>query len=1059
MTIPLSGPRLFSKPDQITEALQIPFSAEQLEAITAPLEPTVVIAGAGSGKTTVMAARVVWLVGTGQVRPEEVLGLTFTRKAAAELASRVSAALERAGVLTGSEAEGAELIMTYDSFAARLVAEFGLRIGIDRDPVMLTGASRFRLATRAVADAPGPFQHISRLSHHNIPERVLALDAEMQSHLVEPAAVLAECSQSEERFHAAPLYRGKTMRDVAKALDATAERRELLDLVARYQELKQRLGVVEFADQLREAVQLVSRAPEVGDQLRQRFRVVLLDEYQDTSAAQARLLRDLFAGGLPGAVTGFPVTAVGDPYQAIYGWRGAASGNILEFPRHFRRADGSPAVRQSLSINRRSGHRILAVGNALAGSLAAAPGEAGVRLVAPEGTGPGAVAAATFDTFRDEVAWVAEMVLTRHESGTGWADQAILVRRNGLLAPIFEALRERDIPVEIVGLGGLLGLPEIVPIVSTLRVIDDVTANPDVAALLTGPRWQLGLSDLELLGLRARQLAGATARPAGLDEALVHAVTGVDPGETVCLLDAVADPGDCGISEAARTRLRDFHAQITELRRHAADPVGDLVTRVIHTLGLEEELVAAGADTSQVSRFVAEVAGYTDVDGDGSLTGLLAYLDAEEDFGEGLQQAVPTESDSVKLMTVHRAKGLEWDTVFLPGLVDRVFPAEPRSCIWPLRAETVPATLRGDAAAIPQLREYTKDGLAAYRDATRMEHRLAEDRLAYVAVTRAKRFLVATCHLWTPGTVRPRAESPYFEAIRAASEAQSTYLDLATRDALSNPVPAEPARAGWPTDLDQDVVSARRAASQLVQEAARVVDSGAAELAAWPWESGTLTAEDEARVAEWDAGVQHVIELLRRRRAGEVPLPDGLSTTALMALRADREDFAASLLRRMPRRPSAKARTGAWFHTWLQQRFELPATLDELAPAAGGEVDEFRALTAAFERGRFAQLTPLGVEVPFLMTRGQHVLRGRIDAVYSWPADGFEYLVVDWKTSARAADPLQLAVYRQAWAEARGVNPEVVGAAFYHVLTDDLRFVDAPAALIGEALTTEMEPG
>ena len=721
--------QLLSSPGQLIDALQIPFSSEQLDAITAPLEPAVIIAGAGSGKTTVMAARVVWLVGTGQVRPEEVLGLTFTRKAAAELGSRVAAALDRAGVLTGLDGEGAELVMTYDSFAARLVSEFGLRIGIDRDPVMVTGASRFRLATRVVANAPGPFRSISRLSHHSIPERVLALDAEMQSHLVSAEAVLQECARAERRFAEAPLYRGRTMRDVEKALDATEERRELLQLVEDYQELKQRLGVVEFADQLREAVRLVTRVPAVGQEMRRRFKVVLLDEYQDTSSAQARLLRELFTGAPSSDAMGFPVTAVGDPYQAIYGWRGAASGNILEFPMQFRRGDGTPAARYTLSVNRRSGQRILDVGNALARDLAAAPGEEGVSLLAPEGAPAGMVAAATFDTFRDEVDWIAESVIARHETGTGWAELAILVRRNALLAPLFEALRERDVPVEIVGLGGLLALPEVAPIVATLRVIDDVTDNPAVATLLSGPRWQIGLADLELLGERARQLAGPSAQPTAMDEALLHAVTQADPGEVVCLLDAVADPGELPFSPEARERLLRFHREIAGLRRHAAEPVADLVTRVIAVLGLEAELIASGAETSQVARFVAEVAEYTDVDGDGTLTGLLAYLDAEEDFGEGLQQAVPTEADSVKLLTVHRAKGLEWDTVFLPSLVDQVFPSEPRSGIWPTRAETLPATLRGDSSSIPQLREFSKNGLAAYRDASRADHRLAEDRL------------------------------------------------------------------------------------------------------------------------------------------------------------------------------------------------------------------------------------------------------------------------------------------------------------------------------------------
>lgn len=1055
MTIHPIRPTLFTSPEQLSDALAIPFSQEQLECITAPLEPAVIIAGAGSGKTTVMAARVVWLVGTGQVKPEEVLGLTFTRKAAAELAGRVADALANAGVLTGRDGEGAELVMTYDSFAARLVGEFGLRIGIDRDPVMITGASRFRLASRVVADAPGPFHSISRLSHHSIPERVLALDAEMASHLVTADQVLEHARVAEHRFREAPLYRGNPMRDIVRALDATAERRELVSLVGRYQELKQKLGVVEFADQLREAVRLVTHVPEVGQELRRRFRVVLLDEYQDTSSAQAELLRRLFTGPADSDAMGFPVTAVGDPYQAIYGWRGAASGNILEFPYQFRRTDGAPAQRQTLSINRRSGHRILEVGNRLAAGLHAAPGEEGVSLVAPEGAKPGAVAAAMFDTFRDEVDWLAETVIRQHEDGTQWRDQAVLVRRNAALAPIFEALRERDVPVEIVGLGGLLGLPEVAPIVATLRVLDDVTANPDVAALLTGPRWNFGLADMEALGARARQLAAESRIDPPEADDLAQAVTQADPGEVLSLLDAVADPGDAALSHEARRRLARFHGEITALRRHVAEPVADLVTRVIGTLGLEAELIATGKDTSQVARFVAEVASYVDVDGDGSLTGLLAYLDAESEHGEGLMQAVPSEDDSVKLMTVHRAKGLEWHTVFLPSLVDKVFPSESRSGVWPQRADTLPAPLRGDAGSIPQLGEHTKKGIDAYREALRADHRLSEDRLAYVAATRAKQLLLASAHIWTPENIRPRAESPYFAVIRELCEGAGTYLDASTRGADTNPIPAEPVRAAWPVELDAAALAQRAASAELITQAGELVGADADARLEWAWQSGVLPQEDAAVVAQWDESIHHLTELAQRRGGRSVELPDGLSATALMALQADQEAFAAGLLRRMPRRPSMGARVGSRFHEWLQARFLLPASFEELEPQAAPPTDDLTRLIEAFERGRFATRTPLGVEVPFLMRRGPHVLRGRIDAVYAWAADGLEYLVVDWKTSNQAADPLQLAVYRQAWAEARGVPASVVGAAFYHVLTDHLRFVDAPVRLVDEALEVE----
>ena len=159
-------------PGQLADALGIPFSDQQLSAITAPLEPAVIIAGAGSGKTTVMAARVVWLVGSGQVRPEEVLGLTFTRKAAGELGLRVRRALQRAGVLGDDQEAGEELILTYDAFAGRLVAEHGLMLGIEGDARMITGAARYRLAARVVADTPG-LGELARLRPATVTQRLL----------------------------------------------------------------------------------------------------------------------------------------------------------------------------------------------------------------------------------------------------------------------------------------------------------------------------------------------------------------------------------------------------------------------------------------------------------------------------------------------------------------------------------------------------------------------------------------------------------------------------------------------------------------------------------------------------------------------------------------------------------------------------------------------------------------------------------------------------------------------------------------------------------------------
>ena len=1031
-------------PGDLCDALGIPFSPEQLNAICAPLEPQVIVAGAGTGKTTVMAARVVWLVGTGQVRAEQVLGLTFTRKAAAELGGRICHALERADLASRDETEGGEMVLTYDAFAARLVREHGLRLGIEADARLLSGASRFRVAARAVAEHSLPLEHLSRLSPRQLPERVLALDAALGSHLATPAQVREFSLRARARFEKAPLWRGSPTKAVLEAQGAIDERLELLELVETYRELKKKLGLVEFADQQAQAVELAQSFPAVGATLRQRFRVVLLDEYQDTSSAQAILLRALFSGADTASGRGFPVTAVGDPNQAIYGWRGAAASNILGFPTHFPGATGEPAKEFTLTINRRSGSRILDVGNALAEPLTRNRG-GGVELRPGEGAPDGEVRVLCFDTLAEELDWLATDVTARHAEGTAWRDIAVLTRRNDVLTSVWERLREHDVPVEIVGIGGLLRLPEIAPVVATLKVLADPLANAEVAGLLTGERWRLGLADLAALARRARELAPGEAaeEPLPLPEELTELVSRADPACAPSLLDAMNDPGQAAISDEGRARLERFTSELAELRRHLDEPVPELVRRVISRIGLEAEQLVRG-DTSQLARFIAACSTYPDIDGDGSLAGLLAWLDAEEEHGDALERATPTAADSVKLLTVHRAKGLEWHTVYLPALSEGVFPGTDRTGNWSTNSRLLPAPLRGDADAIPQLADYSKRGIDAYREELKQEHRLSEDRLAYVAATRAKRLLVVSAHTWAPGLKRARGRSRYFEDAAALHEGSSMPPPLE-----ENPRPTAARTAAWPVPVT-DRAAATAHAAALVRQAREVIASGGDETG-WVWGSGVASAAEQERIAAWDRDAAFLAEQLTRRTNRNLTLPAGLSATALMELRKNPVGFAERLARRMPREPKRSTRLGERFHEWVMARFSVSPGFDELEFRARAEEPELERLKRAFEASRFANLTPLGIEVPFLLRWESLVLRGRIDAVFPSDDPAFDALVVDWKIGDSNADPLQLAIYRQAWAKARGLEPGRVATAFHHVLANRLEPVVASPELIRAA--------
>ena len=242
----MSG-RTVERPEDLREILSIPFSDEQLAVIAAPLEPGVVIAAAGSGKTTVMAARVVWLVGTGQVRADQVLGLTFTRKAAAELSNRVTTALSGSGIIDAAALENSEAqtVTTYDSFAGQLVSEHAPRIGIDPAEHRLTDATRYRLAAQVVAANEFP---LVEWNDRRLIGALLGLDTMMTQHMVTGQRIEEFTADYVGGLDEAPLWRGAPYRAVVDAERVAAERLELLGLVESYRRAKDRLGWVEFAD-------------------------------------------------------------------------------------------------------------------------------------------------------------------------------------------------------------------------------------------------------------------------------------------------------------------------------------------------------------------------------------------------------------------------------------------------------------------------------------------------------------------------------------------------------------------------------------------------------------------------------------------------------------------------------------------------------------------------------------------------------------------------------------------------------------------------------------------
>ena len=766
-----STPLDIRTPEQLQAAMGTPYAAspQQWRAISAPLAPAVVVAGAGSGKTTLMAARVVHLVLTGQVRPDEVLGLTFTTKAASELRSRIRDALRAAGVLDVEQRPLEEeapddalepTVLTYHAYAANLLSEHGLLIGHEPDTRVITDAARYQLGARVVDSWTGD---VRSLSDHppTVIQNLLALDSAMSEHLVSPADVERVDAQAAESFRRALAQEEagknrKTWREpIEKALHAIARRQELLGLVGGYRRLKADLGLMDFSDQIELGARLASEQSSVGAVERGKFKVVLLDEYQDTSVAQAVMLGRLFSGPTPETGLGHAVTAVGDPNQAIYGWRGASVSNILGFEHTFPANAGETVPTYPLTVNRRSDRRILDAANRLAGPLLDAYPQVEPLEAKPEAD-DGTVEVAVHETHADELSWLTGQVRAVHEGGQSWSEIGVLVRDNQHAADVFDALTAAGVPVEIVGLSGLLRLPEVAEVVAVLTLLHDVTANDALLTLLTGPRWAIGPRDLRLLAERAKEIAGVQTRVehASVLDHLVSIADGVDPAEVPSLDDALSDPGDLPYSEEARERFGLLAGELRSLRSSVGEPLLDVVRRIIDTTGADVELASAVSPAAEARRdnldlFVKAVADFQAVDGAVTLPALLAYLTAEDDQGNGLDLATPTLADSVKLLTVHRSKGLEWGTVFLVGTCETRFPSNRSRTLWTSSPAVLPAPLRGDAADLPQLQGHDKPALDAYRQATRAHDAEEELRLGYVAVTRAAHRLAVTSYCWS----------------------------------------------------------------------------------------------------------------------------------------------------------------------------------------------------------------------------------------------------------------------------------------------------------------------
>jgi DNA helicase II / ATP-dependent DNA helicase PcrA len=1106
-------------PRDLAAALGLPRPTdEQAAVIAAPARSALVVAGAGAGKTETMAARVVWLVATGQVLPEQVLGLTFTRKAAQQLGARVRTRLRRlagsrllddldpTGARKAAVHAGEPTIATYHAYAGRLVGEHALRLPAEPGARLLGSTGAWQLAHRVVTSWADDLD-VDRVPA-TVTGYVLALAGELGEHLVDSSTVRAHAATLAELIERAPpgpRQRAEPSQRYRRWLDAQKMRHALVPLVEAFAARKRAERALDFGDQLAVAARVAAEHPEVGAQERATYRAVLLDEYQDTGHAQRVLLRALF-GAAPGAPAGRDapaVTAVGDPCQSIYGWRGASAGNLERFRTDFPGPDGAPADEYGLLTSFRNPPEVLTLANAVSAPLREGAqegaGDVGVgALVAGPGAVPGDVRVALLPDVAAELDWMSDAIAARWaaaaDAGAEPPTSAVLVRRRADMDAVAAALRARDLPVEVVGLGGLLDTPEVRDLVSALRLIADPLAGPAAVRLLTGARWRLGVADLAALWTRARELAPPPVRSTRSPAELALGALPGEHAEQAGLVDALDDPGEPGrYSPAGFARIQRLAGELSRLRARASVPLTDLVADAERLLLLDAETAARPGPVGRahLDAFADVVADFVAGAEVSTLPALLDYLDTAERAEDGFAPGeVEVAEGRVQVLTVHAAKGLEWQVVAVPHLVAQVFPGRKMSGSWLTDPAALPVPLRGDAADLPGLvmpspgadRRAVEAALTAHDEALDARRLVEERRLFYVALTRAEHVLLVSGHRWGPTGERPREPSTFLVEVRAAVEAAGLgrveHWAAEPEFGTHNPATAEPAAAEWPVDPLGDRSAAVHAGAERVREALRarrdaagegaeldaVADDPDLDPAAGGLGADSDPAPDPADPEGWAADVDAL--LAERAAAGERPtvaLPAQLSVSRLVELAADRAALAARLRRPLPLPPNPHARRGTAFHAWLEQRFgaaqlldldELPGAADEGAASD----DLLEELQEAFLASRWAQREPYEVEVPFETVVDGVAVRGRMDAVFA-DVDG-GWTVVDWKTGAlpdpsrRPALDVQLAAYRLAWAGLARCPPERVRAAFHYVRHDvtlrpsDLLDADGLRALI-----------
>ena len=1004
------------------------FTDEQIAAITSSNPCVLISAGAGSGKTTVMAERVAYFIQQCGVLPDQILGLTFTRFATAELQSRVQ---KRLGSKS-NEFDTQPAFHTYHSFSERIFRENALRIGFEPDSIALTDVRRNQLAAQVIRQSTLPLGNLeSKFS--SIMGYLLDLDDNLSNNVVSTHELREFDSKLAVDLEAFEMI-GKTK----ELLKKSSKRLLLADLVDEFRLAKRVRSVIDYADMARLALQILETAPEVVSQYQELYTQILLDEYQDTSISQRELLRTLFTGADVG------ITAVGDPLQAIFSFQGGNIDNIINFGSYYSSPSQEPL---NLRITQRNGKNILHLANLVGQPVRDAYPDAKMQWLVPAATpkyGDGRVEINSYLSTKEEAEAIADRFTELHGEGIAYEDMAVLAHNNSELQKIAEVLSSRDIPIQIRSKRALINLPEIAEIISYMKVIANPAANIDWLRLLTGPRFALSMRDVAGLGRISRSLSTYVMRESSNDfeSEIARAIQGHDQADIAAygdVLEYLSENDTNEISHDALMRVRLLQSDIEYLRQYITESLPALAGRILNTTGLAVELYAhqeriergIGAN---VQAFISMLSDFSSLKGTSSLFDFISWLSDAERYGNMVTIEIPERRGAVNLMTIHGSKGLQFRAVAVPYLSENIFPTSNTTPRWTGTPSAIPIGLKnvrvkeGLVQFPPRNRKIVTKDHDNFVEICREEDLLEERRLLYVALTRTEDVLLIS-HAYIEGST-VRKPSRFFEELTQHAKTEPAItcnlVDFVEPAELQGETP----RASWPTlPQSAEMFQIRELATMLRYE----IDRN---------EKSPLIEDDTT--LDWDLAIASLIKTRQDELQKErfVELPESLSASDVMRLAQDEASFVFELVRPMPQAPHFGADMGTLFHEWVENYFRqksagaLTATLpgaedlDQL-PADIIEQKELRELIDKFMESSWANRLPIAIEEPFTIIINDRIIKGRIDAVFQ---DGDRWLLVDWKTHGQKdADPLQLSIYRIAYAKSHNVPLESIDAAFVYV--------------------------